>query len=87
MSIINIPLELHTSNQITCSICKVRLSLDKATAGLFDANDHQAFSCVSHLSEVELLIAGWAAFMACERQRYSQQRSEADKLYGSITNA
>lgn len=67
-------------NHLTCAICRVKLWLDKATVGLFDADNHQAFACVSHFSEVELLIVGWADFMAAQRSKYHRRKREADAL-------
>ena len=49
-----LPLDLADSS-LTCAICSVKLTLDKATAGFLDCNGHQAFACVSHFSEVDNL--------------------------------
>ncbi len=80
MSIVSIPPELHFNQPLACAICRVNLLLGKATAGLFDADNNQRFACVSHFSEVELLITGWADFMAAERYKYERQKREADAL-------
>jgi hypothetical protein len=80
MSIVHIPKELQLSEPLACAICRVRLYFSKATVGLFDADNHQAFACVSHFSEVELLIVGWADFMAAERYKYEHRKREADAL-------
>jgi hypothetical protein len=85
MAIVQIPKEIPVKYHLACSICYVSLLLDKATAGLFDANNRQAFACVSHFSEVELLIVGWADFMADEREKYQRQKREAEAL--GVSNA
>jgi hypothetical protein len=69
MSIVQCPEELQISEPLNCAICRVKLLLTKATAGLHDADNHQAFACVSHFSEVELLIVGWADFIIRERHK------------------
>jgi len=74
MAITQIPREMSVKDQLACSICRVSLLLSKATAGLFDANNHQAFACVSHFSEVELLIVGWADFIVDERRKYQRRK-------------
>jgi hypothetical protein len=76
MAIIAIPTGMRLSNTSACSICGVKLTLNKATVGLVDADNVQAIACVSHLSEVELLINGWAAFMAGERLRYTRRETQ-----------
>ncbi len=66
-----------------CAICGVPLSLSKATAGLFDCCGHQVFVCVSHLSEVEKLIVGWADFTAIQRREFMDLGREPNNLiYG-----
>lgn len=80
MAIIDLPPKLHNVQQLVCAICHVKLLLSKATAGLFDASNHQAFACISHFLEVELLIVGWADFTARERRRYEQQKQKASTL-------
>lgn len=80
MSIVYVPKELQLTEPLTCSICRVSLGLSKATAGLFDVDDKQAFACISHFSEVELLIVGWADFIAAQRSEYRQRRYEAETL-------
>lgn len=72
---IKIPTELNLIVQ-TCALCGVNLPFARATAGHYDAANQQAFSCVSHLSEVELLIVGWADFMAAERNKYMREAKE-----------
>jgi hypothetical protein len=69
MAILKIPTKLSTITPLFCSICRVKLHLDKATAGMLAADNRQAWACVSHFSEVELLIVGWADFMAHERAK------------------
>ncbi len=85
MAITQIPKEISLKDHRACSICRVSLLLNKATAGLFDANNHQAFACVSHFSEVEMLIVGWADFMADERRKYQRQKREVEAL--GVSNA
>lgn len=80
MSIVHIPQELQLNEPLTCSICRVRLYFSKATAGFFDADNRQAFACISHFSEVELLIMGWADFMAAERHKHERRKREAEAL-------
>lgn len=88
MAIVYFPPELQYVQQLICSICHVKLLLPKATAGLFDANNHQAFACVSHFSEVELLISGWADFTVQERRKYNQQKQTSSSLiYEGWNNA
>jgi hypothetical protein len=54
----------------------VALTLDRATAGPYDAGNRQAFACVSHFLEVERLIVGWADFAAKERYKYLHDGQE-----------
>jgi hypothetical protein len=82
MAIVSTTLELPTP--LTCVICRVDLSLDKATAGLYDSSNHQAFACVSHFSEVEKLILGWADFITAELQKSLERGQQpASLIYGS----
>ena len=77
-------LSADTASTLTCASCQVSLSLDKATAGLLDRKGHQTFACVSHFSEVEKLITGWADFMATERYEYLRQgREPQDLMFGA----
>lgn len=88
MAIIELPTELQIGWPLVCAICRVQLSLDKATAGLVNADDYQAFACVSHFSETELLILGWADFITYERKRYLQRgQKQNDLLYGGMGDA
>lgn len=80
MAITNLPPELHIIRPLSCSICRVKLLLSKATAGFHDAANQQAFACVSHFSEVDLLIRGWADFLTHERQSSLHQGKEPDDL-------
>jgi len=80
MAIIDLPAELHISLPLACSVCGVALPLDKATAGLVTADGQQAFACVSHFLEVELLVRGWATFIAEERRHYLEQGKEPEDL-------
>lgn len=82
MAVIHLPSELQTKD-LCCAICRVKLSLSRATAGLYDANNQQTFACISHLFEVEKLINGWADFMAQERiKRLRQGQEPVNLLYG-----
>ena len=88
MAITRLPSDFMLANPLTCAICSVSLALDKATAGLYDGHGHQVFACVSHFSEVEKLILGWADFTADERRKYLHQGQEPDDLiYGGGRNA
>ncbi len=80
MSIAHFPADLQCVTPMTCSICRARLYLSTATVGLYDAENRQAFACISHFSEVELLIGGWADFIARERIRYRQQNQRSNTL-------
>ncbi len=81
MAIIRLP--IFVTPPQTCAICSVPLLLDKATAGLFDCSGQQAFACVSHLSEVEKLVIGWADFTAIQRRRFMDLGQEPSNLiYG-----
>jgi len=80
MAIVKLPADYPLDNPLHCSICQVELLLSKATAGFCDANNKQAFACVSHFSEVDLLIRGWADFIGRERYRYVRQGQEPKEL-------
>lgn len=67
MAISKLPSDFKLADPLMCAICSVDLTLDKATAGLVDYSGRQVFACVSHFSEVEKLILGWADFNAQER--------------------
>jgi hypothetical protein len=81
MAITSLPSSLTDIDALVCAICGVRLTLERATAGLRAGDGHQAFACVSHLSEVEKLINGWADFIADERRKYLAQGHEAVGLF------
>jgi len=82
MAIISLPSSLTDIDALVCAICSVRLTLERATAGLLAGDGHQAFACVSHLSEVEKLINGWADYIAKERSKYLALGHEpADLIY------
>ena len=84
MAIIKLPRELEFVRPLKCAICGVNLTLDRATAGLLDHRGWQTFACVSHFSEVEKLILGWADFTAKERGIHLQQGQEPqDLIYGA----
>jgi hypothetical protein len=68
MAITSLPPDVALADPLLCAICGVRLPLDKATAGLYNAAGQQCFACVSHYWEVERLIVGWADFVATQRQ-------------------
>lgn len=88
MAITKLPSDFMLANPLTCAICSVSLTLDKATAGPSDSKNQQAFACVSHFSEVEKLILGWADFTAKERYKYLHRGQEPDDLiYGGGRNA
>jgi len=71
-----------------CAICGEPLTPAKATAGLLDGSGKQVFACVSHFTELEKLILGWADFTAKERQKYLQQgREPTDLIYGGGRHA
>lgn len=81
MAIVSLPTPLDAP--LICAICKVKLLLDKATAGFLDHQGHQAFACVSHFSEVEKLISGWADYLANERFAYLRQgQAPQDTMFG-----
>ena len=68
---------------LTCAICRVDLPLAKATAGLYDCHNRQAYACVSHFMEVEKLILGWADFISTEIEKCLQHGNEpANLIYG-----
>lgn len=69
MAITKLPANFKLAEPLTCAICGVSLTHDKATAGMLDGQHHQTFACVSHFSEVEKLIFGWADFTAKERYK------------------
>lgn len=84
MAVTRLPPNIVDANTLTCAICNVQLPLDKATAGLLDRKGRQSFACVSHFSEVEKLISGWADFMAAERYKYLREGQEPQTLiYGA----
>lgn len=69
MAITKLPPDFKLAEPLVCAICRVKLTLDKATASMLDSDRYQAFACVSHFSEVEKLITGWADFKAKERYK------------------
>jgi len=68
------------SERLTCAICSVSLTLDSATAGLYDANNQQTLACVSHFSEPEKLIIGWADFINREQKIFAVRMQERGGL-------
>ena len=81
MAIIGVSQDI--SLPLTCVICKVDLPLARATAGLYDYNNHQTFACSSHLWEVERLIIGWTDFITAEIEECLKHGSESVRLvYG-----
>jgi hypothetical protein len=88
MAIVYIPPELGSKRPMACAICGVALALQNATAGLMDANNQQAFACVSHFAEVERLIVGWADFAAHQRQAFQERMlGQGGAHYGGHHNA
>lgn len=86
MSIIELPASLRPT-PFACVICQVGLSLDKATVGLPKADRTAGLACISHFWEVELLIVGWADFIAGERRAYERLHSSpADLMYSEGEN-
>ena len=81
MAITSLPDGIVDLATLTCAICSVKLELSKATAGLFDKDGRQAFACVSHFSEVEKLITGWADYMAAQRQGATLDRFKPQNMY------
>jgi hypothetical protein len=69
MAITKLPPGFKLAEPLICAICNVKLTLDKATTGMVDSDRRQTFACVSHFSEVEKLIMGWADFTSKERYR------------------
>lgn len=83
MGIVRIPQDITLP--LTCAVCGVDLALDKATAGLYDCNNRQAFACVSHFMEVEKLILGWADFITTELEKYKTLGDKpAQMLYEQV---
>ncbi len=80
MAITKLPPDLKLAEPLICVICGVKLTLGKATAGMLDSERHQTFTCVSHFSEVEKLITGWADFTTKERYRSLHQGYEPRDL-------
>lgn len=72
-----------SAEKLLCPLCSVSLSLDKATAGFYDADGRQTFACVSHFAETEKIIMGWADFIIRERAKcLSRGMEQSDPLYG-----
>lgn len=65
---------------LCCAICLNRLTTQTGTAGLIDSNNRQAFACISHFSEIELLLTGWADFLWSERQKYRKPEIQPNQL-------
>lgn len=53
---------LFTFTPTVCVLCGVDLSLSHATAGLTDSDGELIITCVSHLTDIDKLILGWADF-------------------------
>ena len=88
MSIIYIPQELQIREPVLCAICQGDLRFERATVGLFDANNCQQFACISHFSEEQSFIVGWADFAWTERTKYRQRQIEPNELlYGNTIYA
>jgi hypothetical protein len=82
MSIILEQADSDLGNAIICSICGISLALNKATAGLLNAQGEQAYACVSHLSEFDLFIRGWADFIANQKTSRGSKERGLEELYG-----
>lgn len=83
MAVVEIPTELGVKLPLVCTICNVELLISKATVGLLKADKTQAFACISHFWEVELLITGWADFLTQERREHKRlQDGSMDSFYG-----
>lgn len=54
---------------VVCALCEKEIPLSKATAGLFDAEDKQAFACNDHFWHGHDYIIGWVDFGASEQLR------------------
>lgn len=88
MSIVFIFGTIPPKRMSECSICKVKLPWNRATAGLYDAGNNQVFACISHFAEPSLLILGWADFLWAERTKYWLRRVEPNELtYGEPHSA
>lgn len=84
MAIAELPPDFQLPAPFVCALCGVKLSLAKTTAGLLSTHGNQAFACVSHFSELALLIRGWAFYIASERVAYLKQGEEPnDLIYGA----
>jgi len=70
MAIVAWPDDVSLSQTVVCITCAQDISLTDATAGLKDIDDNQAFACNRHFLSGTLLIRGWAAFSAEQRQGY-----------------
>lgn len=80
MAVTKLPSDFKLAEPLICAICGVKLTLDKATAGMLDSDRCQTFACVSHFSEVEKLITGWADFTAKERYKALHSGYEPQEL-------
>ena len=84
MAITYLPKYLDMQFPVSCALCRVSVSADKATAGSYSAENKPVFACVSHFSEVDLLIASWANFIAEEKCKYLSLGKEPNNLmYGN----
>lgn len=85
MAIISVPVHA-TTGSVVCVICRERISLANATAGVYDARGQQMFACTVHIWNRSEYIVGWADFVIAERRagalpvlRDDEQRGEDDK--------
>lgn len=85
--ITHLPPDIEVNDEILCALCRVVLTVDKAAIGLLKANKTPAFACISHFWEVELLIVGWADFLARERREYKRLHDNPmDLMYANGGN-
>lgn len=56
----------------TCVLCGVDLKLANATAGLTDIEGVQIITCVSHLTDLDKLILGWADYTYAQTSIYKE---------------
>lgn len=70
---------------LSCIICTKQVSKTEAVAGLLDAEGHQQFACNGHFWNPHQFIAGWADFMA--REREERTRNQFALEYGGMSDA
>ncbi len=82
MPITQFPDDLVPKQILVCAICGQLIPPDKATAGLFNADNFQLFACNAHFWESNRFIVGWIEFAAQERLRVMH----AGRDPGSLTD-